>query len=346
MELNLLLVFVISILVFILSLLLTDGVRYYALRYNLIDHPNQRSSHRIPTPRGGGIAIVLSFFLALTDLWLNHLVSTSLFYALIGGVVIAISGLCDDFYSIKARIRLMIQFATAMFALYILGGLPTLDFGTWQFHLSFFGTLIGIISIVWLINLYNFMDGIDGLAGSEGFFVSLSAGAMTWIIHYHDIAVVFFLLAASILGFTVLNWQPAKIFLGDVGSSFLGYTLAILGIYCIKQTPLSISFWLILLAVFICDASFTVIQRTLSGKTWYLAHREHAYQLLSMDGASHRKITLLILIYNLLILLPSAAISLYFNNAAGIIMLVNIVCLFTIWRFIRNRFNHRQEVLE
>lgn len=325
--------------VLVCSTALTYGARYYALRHNILDHPNDRSSHITPTPRGGGIAIVVTFTLAtLLYLWLQQSTDVALVCALtLGGIIIAILGYCDDIYRIKPRTRVIIHFAIASFALYLLNGLPILDFGTWQFHLHGLGTLIGIISIVWLTNLYNFMDGIDGLACSEGLFVSLAAGLILWFTAHDDIAMLFFLLAASIGGFTLLNWPPAKIFLGDVGSGYLGYIIAVLGIYSSKQTALSISFWLILLAVFICDATFTVIQRTLNGKPWYIAHREHAYQRLIAAGATHRQITLAILCLNIAMLLPCALITMYWPLYGGWTMMAAVVSLYLLWRKIIKR---------
>lgn len=329
---------IVIMIVLVCSTSLTYGARNYALRHNILDHPNDRSSHITPTPRGGGIAIVVTFTLALIYVWLQHSINTALVCALIiGGIVIAILGYCDDIYHIKPRTRVIIHFATATFALYLLNGLPILDFGTWQFHLHWKGTLVGIISIVWLTNLYNFMDGIDGLAGSEGLFVSLAAGFILWFTSHHDIALLFFLLAASIGGFILLNWPPAKIFLGDVGSGYLGYIIAVLGIYSCKQTTLSISFWLILLAVFICDATFTVIQRAINGKPWYVAHREHAYQRLVAAGATHQQITLAILCLNILMLLPFALIAMYWPLYGGWSMMAAVISLYIIWKMIIKR---------
>lgn len=331
---------ILSSLVFIVSLSLTYAARYFALRHNLLDHPNQRSSHIIPTPRGGGIAIVLTFCAALIYLWLQEFIATALFLALIISLpIIAILGFYDDLYRMKARTRVSIHFATAAFALYLLDGLPVLDFGTYQFNLQLIGTIIGVISIVWLTNLYNFMDGIDGLSGTEGLFVSISGGLILWFnapLH-QDIALLFFMLAASIAGFTVFNWPPAKIFLGDVGSGFLGFVIAILGIESSKQTSLSISFWIILLAVFICDATFTVIKRALHGKPWYAAHREHAYQRLLALGASHQQITLAIVALNMLVLLPFALLAISWPHYSAWLMMIAVVTLYLLWLIINQK---------
>lgn len=340
MQMELPSLLLLSPLLFVCSIILTYLARRYALRHDIIDHPNERSSHTTPKPRGGGIAIVATFTFALTYLWWGNIIASALFGALaIGGLIIAALGYYDDIHHIKARTRVIIHFATANFALYLLNGLPILDFGTWQFHLHWQGTVIGVISIVWLTNLYNFMDGIDGLAGSEGLFVSLTAGFILWFTANHAIAILFFALAPAIAGFTVFNWPPAKIFLGDIGSGYLGYILSVLGIYTSKQTSLSISFWIILLAVFICDATFTVIKRALNGKPWYDAHREHAYQCLVAAGATHQQITLAILLLNLFLLLPSALIAMYWPHYGAFSMMVAVITLYIVWRFIVGRAN-------
>lgn len=324
---------IIFILVFMATAVLTYITRYYALKNKILDVPNQRSSHVTPTPRGGGLAIVFVFNICLLALW-NYFRLDALFAALsLGGIIIAAVGYYDDLFRMKARTRAFIQFATATFALLAIGGLPTLDFGTWQFHVGILGTIIGIISIVWLTNLYNFMDGIDGISGSEGLFVCIAAGTMLWFNGtYQSIAILCFLFASCLAGFTLFNWPPAKIFLGDVGSGFIGYTLAVLGIYTAKLTNLSLSFWIMLLAIFICDATFTVVRRARQGKAWYDAHREHAYQRLIIAGKSHKEIIMQLLTFNLAVILPLAFIAQRYPSIAGWLMLMLVFGLFILWR--------------
>lgn len=321
------------IIIFASSLALTATVRSYAQRHHLLDHPNQRSSHLIPTPRGGGIAIVATFLAALFFLHQQHFIATALFWSLtLGGLVIAAIGACDDFFHLRAKTRVTVQFGVALFALIMLHGLPILDFGGIQLNLHWIGTLIGIISIVWLTNLYNFMDGIDGLAGTQAIFVCLSAAGILWYLGEFPLAIICVTLAVSCTGFILFNWPPATIFLGDVGSGFLGYTISVIGIYASKYTALSLSFWLILLAIFICDTTFTLIHRVQQKKVWYAAHREHAYQCFILRGATHRQVILAILSLNVCLILPLALLTLIWPHQAAWTTLLTFFIFYLLWR--------------
>lgn len=322
---------------FLISVMMTGFARKYSIRKKILDIPNERSSHLIPTPRGGGLAVILVFLLATLWLGINGNIDFNLMIALEGGgLLVAGMGYLDDMYSIKARYRIFMHFIAGMWALYWLNGFAIIDFGTWKFVLSWQGSLIALIGIVWCINLYNFMDGIDGLAGMQGFFISLASCLALYYLGAHQLGFLLAFLAAALCGFTVWNWPPAKIFLGDVGSGFLGFVFAVIAIYTANQHLLSINFWLIILSVFICDATFTLIYRLLTGQRFYAAHREHAYQRLILLGLSHRQITISIFILNMLILYPLSLATLYWPNEGFWLMLINTLSLLLIWISIRN----------
>ena len=323
---------------FLFSAFTTWLVRLYALRKAILDIPNERSSHTTPTPRGGGIAVVLTFCLSILWLRITNTIEPNLTWALIGGgIVIAAIGYCDDVYTIKARWRFALHFAVAIWALYWLGGFSVLDLGTWKISLHWAGSVLAIISIIWCINFYNFMDGIDGLAGSEGIFISLASGIALWLVGAPNSALVLWLLTASIAGFTLWNWPPAKIFLGDVGSGFLGYIFAALALDTINKGFLPIAFWWIIIAVFLCDATFTLVYRVYQGKKWYSAHREHAYQHLTSCGANHKQVTTRIVILNCCVLLPMAFFVLYQPAQSLLLMAASTICLWLIWVWIKSR---------
>ena len=170
---------VLGLCVFLLALVLTAGLRRYALSHRLIDIPNQRSSHNVPTPRGGGVAIVFSFLLVLAALgWANHITAT-LAIAFIGsGGCIALVGFLDDHGHIAARWRLLAHFCGAAWVLYYLGGLPPLDVLGYSLPSGVFSLVIGGFYVVWLLNLYNFMDGIDGLASVQAISVCLGGALL------------------------------------------------------------------------------------------------------------------------------------------------------------------------
>src|SRR3989338_247332 len=291
--------FLLGAIVFFLSLCLTYFILMISFKKNILDFPNDRSLHQKPIPRGGGLAFVILFYVALVFLWIFHFIQLSVFLALLCGIPIACIGYCDDLFGVRARWRALIQVASAMAGLAILGVASSVFY------------IFAVFVTVWFTNLYNFMDGVDGLAGTQAIFVSAAAGSMLYFLGQVGVAYVCFSLTFSVLGFLVFNWPPAKIFMGDAGSGFLGYLFAMLMWITNNQHALSISTWWILFAVFLSDASFTLIYRLLQKKTWYEAHREHAYQRLVQSGISHRRITLGILCVNVIICLPLAEFSIH-----------------------------------
>lgn len=292
-----------------ISLGLTSCLRRYALARRLIDVPNARSSHSEPTPRGGGVAIVLSYLLALPILGFWGAIAVDVMWALLGtGACVAVLGFLDDHGHIPVRWRLIGHFTGAIWALFWLGGLPPLTLFGFSLDLSWLGHLLAVVYLVWLLNLYNFMDGIDGLASIEAICVSLGGGLLYVLSGEARSAEVFLplVLAAAVLGFLVWNFPPARIFMGDAGSGFLGITLGILSIQAAWVSSQLLWAWLILLGVFVVDATFTLFRRLLRGDKVYEAHRSHAYQYASRQYAGHLPVTMTVLLINLFWLLPMA----------------------------------------
>ena len=295
----------IILIVFFSSFVLANLIRRYALKKNLIDLPNDRSSHTIPTPRGGGLSIVVTFFFAIS--FVNSL-SQDIYIALAGsGVLIAVIGFWDDHGHIAARWRLLSHFVAAAWVMFWLGGVPEFQLFGFSIDAGWIGMVIVAFLLVWLLNLFNFMDGIDGIAASETIFVSCSGAYFSWVNGFESLSFLSFLLAASTTGFLILNWFPAKIFMGDVGSGFLGLMLGVIAYVYIIEGGL-IWIWLILLAVFLVDSGVTLIRRVLNGERWYEAHCSHAYQNAARKWG-HKKVTVSVIIINLFWLLPLAVIS-------------------------------------
>lgn len=293
-----------------LSWALTGFLLQYALAKNLIDIPNERSSHSAPTPRGGGVAIVASFLGALPVLNGFDLLSTSSCLALSGaGGAVALTGFLDDHGHIAARWRLLVHFCASAWGLYWLGGFPPLAAFGYMLDLGWLGYLCAAFYIVWLLNLYNFMDGIDGLAGIEAITVCCSGALLTWLVAPDSSAwLPPAFLSSAVLGFLVWNFPPARIFMGDAGSGFLGIMLALLSVQAASVEPQLLWVWLILLGVFIVDATLTLCRRVLRGKKFYQAHRSHAYQYASRILGAHRPVTLAIGAINVLWLTPVAGL--------------------------------------
>lgn len=291
------------------SAVLTGALLRATRRLGMLDEPNERSSHSMPTPRGGGLAIVLVTTAALFVLERLGLASAEVVRALSwGGLAIAGVGLWDDRKSVAPVIRLAVQFAAAIWAVRCLGGLPALQIGVKAVPLGWMGDLLAVLGIVWTVNLFNFMDGIDGIAGTEAVFVSTAAAALILLVQ-GQLCAPALVFAAACAGFLVWNWPPAKIFLGDVGSGYLGFVIVVLAIANTRLAPASAWTWLILGGAFFIDATVTVVRRLKSGQRVHEAHRTHAYQRLARRWASHRKVTLLLLGVNVFWLLPWALLA-------------------------------------
>ncbi|WPN99861.1 glycosyltransferase family 4 protein [Pseudomonas sp. MUP55] len=297
----------IVIVVFIISFLMTAGLRRYALARSIIDIPNARSSHSVPTPRGGGVSIVLSFLLTLPFLSWLHIGSSNGSIAVGGaGALIAIIGFADDHGHIAARWRLLGHFVAAIWALFWLGGMPSVVVFGMTVNLGLVGDVLAAFYLVWLLNLYNFMDGIDGIASVEAICVSLCACLIYWISGFESLIWPPLLLAMAVAGFLFWNFPPARIFMGDAGSGFLGMVLGVISIQAAWASAQLLWVWLILLGVFIVDATYTLVRRLLRGDKVYEAHRSHAYQFASRKFGKHLPVTLAVAVLNLFWLLPMA----------------------------------------
>lgn len=291
-----------------LSWLLTGRVMTYG-RQRLMDLPNDRSSHEQPTPRGGGLAIVIAFSLSLVILFAVGLLPWPLLMALSALLPLAVVGFIDDHGHVSARWRFLLQAMAAGWALYWLGGIETLRVNDVSLALGPVAGLLAGLFMVWMLNLFNFMDGIDGIAASETLSVGLMAALLLSLgtgIGLTATAWVALALAAASGGFLAWNWPPARIFMGDVGSGVLGFVLAVLALWSAIHEELSLVVWLILAGVFLVDATLTLLIRMLRGERWYEAHRSHAFQHAARRWGSHRTITLSVLAINVGWLLPMA----------------------------------------
>lgn len=289
------------------SFALTAGLRRYALARSLMDVPNDRSSHSVPTPRGGGVAIVLSYIVALCMLYGCRLMSSDTFIAFLGaGSVTAVIGFLDDHGHIAARWRLLAHFLSAGWGVYWLGGLAPFALFGFSIDPGWIGHFLAVVYLVWMLNLYNFMDGIDGIASLEAITVCFGGVLIYWFSGNSDLAWPAVLLAACVAGFLCWNFPPAKIFMGDAGSGFLGVVLGLLSLQAAWIAPDLLWGWLILLGVFIVDATFTLLRRLLRGDKVYEAHRSHAYQFASRSHGGHMPVALAVCLINLLWLMPIA----------------------------------------
>jgi len=276
------------------SFVLTYFIRRFALKNKIISIPNERSLHVVPTPHGGGLAIVISWYIGISILFLYNKIDSTLYFALLSGILLTLVSLIDDLIGLKPIIRLIFHFITSIIAFVLLGGIRKLVIPDIEMNYLFLIYPIAIIGMVWFINLFNFMDGVDG-------FASLEAITICLVLFFLSGSIINLLLVACISGFLFWNWPKAKIFMGDVGSTQLGFILVVLGIYFHNTYQFSILNWIMLTSPFWFDATLTLFRRWRNGEKLGEAHRKHAYQRIVQAGFSHLKVNIYLLIINVFV---------------------------------------------
>lgn len=314
---------------FLASTVLTGGIRRLALRQDLLDTPQARSAHAIPTPIGGGLSLVL--LTAAVSLYSvsSGLISTQIFLALCGGFFVAILGLIDDLKALPIRLRVLLQFVAAIWSLVWIGEVAPIDVGGWVLEQQLILSALALFALVWFLNLYNFMDGIDGIAGSELLTTSLFVLVFSINSEQGGVVLLCITLIGSVAGFLVWNWAPAKIFMGDAGSGYIGFLLGLLAIFTMQQGLMTLWTWLIIMGVFITDATVTLFRRALSGQRWFEGHASHAYQHAAQYYKSHAKVTITVIVINCVWLAPLAALSVVERSFGLVLCLISLLPL--IW---------------
>ena len=282
-----------------LSCFLVGLFRKYAIKKDLLDHPNLRSSHLVPTPRGGGVVFPILLIIYILFLYFTNEFKPLYLYIFLPPVIlISLVSFFDDTYQLAARWRFLAQLSAAVYSMVIIGGLQTINLGAFVIDFGWFGYIFIVLALLWSINLYNFMDGIDGLAAVEALFIFGFGGYFVWCAGGYVLANIIWSVAAMAAGFLWWNKPPAKIFMGDVGSTLLGFLVILLGLAGEVWYGVPFILWIILYGVFLFDATLTLIRRIMHGDVWYEAHRLHAYQRLQLQQWSHRKILCGIIVVN------------------------------------------------
>lgn len=293
--------------VLVASFFVTGAARKLALRFHVIDVPNERSSHTVPTPRIGGVGIVVSFFTGLVLVFLYGQgippdLKRRLIGLAIGAALIALISFVEDIYSASSKDRYGISVAfryagqvlAAMIAVYYGNKVTALSLPHWtiEFWLE---SIVTVLWVTWMANAYNFMDGIDGLAGGIGVIYALFSAIVALLTGQEVMAIVCLILAASCLGFLQHNFPRAKVFMGDVGAIFLGYVFATVSIMLSAEQPrlTSLTPLLIIYATVNYDAAYTLLRRIWREKKMFSPHRTHLYQRLIIRGLSHKQVTLI-----------------------------------------------------
>lgn len=274
--------------------------RRVALRRQILDVPNERSSHALPTPRGGGI-VITSVTLALLVLgaWLGG--NALQIAGFVGGaILIAVVSWFDDLYGVPRVLRFGVHFVAALLAVFSYGFFNRIEVAVAEINLDYLagGQILTVLWIVGLTNAYNFMDGIDGIAGAQGVIAGAGWCLIGILTEQPLLFLIGGLLAAACAGFLWHNWHPAKIFMGDVSSAFLGYSFAVIPLLAINLTnylpigSLAVT-GVLLVWTFVFDASFTFWRRALNKENVFAAHRSHLYQRLVIAGWRHDAVTTL-----------------------------------------------------
>ncbi len=275
------------------SVALTWALRGLARRRHLLDHPNERSAHTVPTPRLGGIGILLPFWAAAGGaLVASGRGTTAELAVAVGMAAMAVLGLVDDVRPVAARWKLLLQLAAAVLVVATVGE-------TASERLGVLGRLLppavalpaAVLWIVWVTNLYNFMDGIDGIAGGQTILAATAIAAGAFGMGNSELGWLLVFLAASSAGFLLFNFPPGSIFMGDAGSTAIGFFLASVPLLPAAGT-LPFETVAMAISLFVLDATITLLRRMVRGERWFAAHRTHFYQRPLAFGIRHRPITL------------------------------------------------------
>lgn len=285
-----------AVVTFIFSAFITRLLIGFLRRRGVIDIPNERSSHQIPTPRGGGLAIIITFLLAsLALIYFRPIEQLPGLMFWLGLILIAITSLLDDRLNLPVYLRFVLHLLAATLVAVESGGFQNFPLpAPYNFNLGVFNFPLTIFWILAVLNIYNFLDGIDGYAAVQGLVACIGIALLNPMGINFELAL---LLAAAIAGFLLFNWHPAKIFMGDIGSASLGFIFASWPFYLVNVPTNTAVFSVgIFLWFFLADGAFTIVRRLLKGEKIWVAHRTHIYQRLVIKGYSHARVTTFIML--------------------------------------------------
>jgi len=286
-----------ALLLLLLGSLVSYGLLSFLLKENssilVPDKPNSRSLHSQVVPKGGGLVIIVST-VSLIGIYQAIYQSIAVMHVLIALLVgcIAVLGWFDDRYNLRIRTRIITQIVIACAMVYLLARLQGINIAGYHLELLDWVLFLVLVGwVVWMTNLFNFMDGIDGLVATQS---TIAAIVLAFWFHHAGASGLVLLnlaLAGALVGFTVLNWRPARVFLGDVGSLSLGIYFAVMGVIGWTEYHLAVEAFVLLYGVMLCDSSVTLAVRILRGERWWEAHSSHFYQRLVGVGYNHAQVT-------------------------------------------------------
>jgi UDP-N-acetylmuramyl pentapeptide phosphotransferase/UDP-N-acetylglucosamine-1-phosphate transferase len=286
---------------FVVSLATTEAVRRLALRLGILDVPNSRSAHTVARPRGGGAAVVIAVPVAVVAASIaGASIDRRYWYALALAMIPAAAGLVDDIRPLGYRSRLIVQALAAIALVAIVGPVDAIVIpgvsGFVRLELAVpVAAAITVLAVVGFTNAFNFMDGIDGLAAAQ----SATGALMMAMMQPPGFGLPAFAVAGAAAGFLIHNLPPARVFLGDVGSQYLGFLLAAFAVTGDSAGAVPASVSALIFVPFAADTSVTLLRRVRQGAGWHEPHQQHMYQRLVLAGWSHGRVTVL---YSLLAL--------------------------------------------
>ena len=319
---------------FVLSWVLTPRVRSYALNRQWIDRPGPRRSHHRLVTRGGGLALIMGFLLALLwfvigSKWVLPIAVTTLLMLLLGWL--------DDVFTLNVGWRLGGQAVLAVIIMLWLGPVSEIQLAGQSITVPWLWSLLAVPALIWMVNLFNFMDGSDGLASSQSLFSALCFTLVFYAQNHAELALIALCLAAACAGFLIWNRPPARIFLGDAGSLPLGWCLGVLALVGTLTGAVSVWLAFVIVSVFVVDATATLFLRVIKREQWYTAHRDHAYQRLIRRNWSHQRVLLVYNALNLMLVLPVVVLVLTFPGLDFIGALGLGVILLGCWAFVQRQ---------
>ena len=320
-----------------LSFLACSKVTVLAKNSGMLAQPGERQSHAVATPTGGGLGLIISIvlttlclqgFLPLPGFWWQNVIP--------GIFLLAVIGWFDDKHTVSSLLRFLVQLAVSIWLL---------GFGLLQLSLPNIGLyLAALLAIAWMMNLYNFMDGSNGMAGFQGVFAGIVLAVIFQLDGQSGMALVALVVAAACAGFLPLNFPHAHVFMGDVASVPLGFVFAALAVYGIQAGSLSLPMAILIMSVFIIDATMTLLIRVIRRERWYTAHAQHIYQRLIAQGWSHRRVLVAYQALNVVLVLPNLVLAVMYPQYAVLTVVFTFVLLGMCWQIANRKLGMLAEV--
>ena len=315
----------------VITLVLSPLVRRLSTRMGVVDRPDQRKVHREAMPLMGGLAIFIGFWVTVV---LTQPISREIAAFGFGSLLVLVSGIWDDSRDIRPWLKLAFQIAAALVVV-LYGGVRitflTSPIGASPQELGLFALPLTILWIIGLTNAVNLVDGLDGLAAGVSGIAAITIGIIAWMEGFASIGLLALILGASALAFLRFNFHPAKVFMGDTGALFLGYSLAVLSIMGLTKMATTVSVFLpvLVLGVPIFDTLLAIVRRLINKTPIFSPDKDHLHHRLLAMGLSHRKAVLTV--YGVCIFLSLAAIGISMLPSSQALMAIFLVTLVVLY---------------